>query len=119
MSVPIKIIQRQGNSAQVLRTFGVKVPLVYLNNTRTVVGAFLKLYDQTTTPNVGVDVPVFTVAVVAAPSTTNPGANAFQTSDPIQFVNGLAIAITAGSLDTDNTTLPNDNLVSGVILVDK
>lgn len=62
--------------------------------------AALKIYDKASAPNVGVDVPVLTVVSQSSNWAANP---VIIPPAGIRFTNGIAIAITGGSSDTDTS----------------
>ena len=69
-------------------------------NTATVY--YVKLYDKASAPTVGTDTPIATY-VVPANSTNGAGNNIPLPSAGMLFANGIALAITGGIADSDNT----------------
>ena len=102
---PIKLISAAGVNAQCLNPVASLVGFIVVSNTSTN-PRFVKFYDEATAPNVGVDVPLLTF--IASGDVT--GTSGTSTSVPIagaglQFLNGIAIAITGGAADSDTTAI--------------
>jgi hypothetical protein len=66
--------------------------------------AFLKVYDKSTAPTVGTDVPITTVCIPA-------GRGALGVSAPIKVSNGLSFVITANPTDSDTTAVAANQVV--------
>lgn len=69
---------------------------------------YLHFYDSATSPTVGTDVPVFTIVV---PTLTD---RAIQFPFGAHFKKGLAMSITKGAGDTDDTSLVAGDVVGAV-----
>jgi hypothetical protein len=97
-SYPYKLISTAStNSNNISSTTDTKLYLVSaIGLTSTV--RYLKLYDTSVAPVVGVDVPLLTIPV---PANTQGAGVVIPFNTPINFGNGLGIAITSGSADND------------------
>ena len=70
---------------------------------------FVKLYDSTAAPSVGVTVPVFTLVVAPGQACANP------LPMPMQFNNGIWVACTLNAADNDGTDPGPNNMVLSVL----
>lgn len=89
------------NAAVIQNAPGTLLDITISNPTGTTV--YVKLYDKATTPDVGTNVPVLTLAMAANTSDTIPFPSGRR------FPTGIAIAATGGAAATDTT-----NAVAGV-----
>lgn len=97
-SYPYKLISTAStNSNNISSTTDTKLYLVSaIGLTSTV--RYLKLYDTSVAPVVGVDIPLLTIPV---PTNLQGAGIVIPFDTPINFGNGLGIAITSGSADND------------------
>ena len=86
------------NSAVVKASAGTLYEITISNPTAT--AAYVKLYNKTTAPVVGTDVPVMTIPVPATSATTMPIALTFGQVGK-RFATGIGIACTAAAAATD------------------
>ena len=86
------------NSAVVKATAGTLYEITISNPTAT--AAYVKLYNKTTAPVVGTDVPVMTISVPATSATTMPIALTFGQVGK-RFATGIGIACTAAAPAND------------------
>ena len=86
------------NSAVVKASAGTLYEIAISNPTAT--AAYVKLYNKTTAPVVGTDVPVMTISVPATSATTMPIALTFGQVGK-RFATGIGIACTAAAAATD------------------
>ena len=86
------------NSAVVKASAGTLYEITISNPTAT--AAYVKLYNKTTAPVVGTDVPVMTISVPATSATTMPIALTFGQVGK-RFATGIGIACTAAAAATD------------------
>ncbi len=86
------------NSAVVKASAGTLYEITISNPTAT--AAYVKLYNKTTAPTVGTDVPVMTISVPATSATTMPVSLIFGQVGK-RFATGIGIACTAAAAATD------------------
>ena len=86
------------NSAVVKASAGTLYEITISNPTAT--AAYVKLYNKTTAPVVGTDVPVMTISVPATSATTMPVSLIFGQVGK-RFATGIGIACTAAAAATD------------------
>ena len=86
------------NSAVVKASAGMLYEITISNPTAT--AAYVKLYNKTTAPVVGTDVPVMTISVPATSATTMPVSLIFGQVGK-RFATGIGIACTAAAAATD------------------
>lgn len=86
------------NSAVVKASAGTLYEITISNPTAT--AAYVKLYNKTTAPTVGTDVPVMTISVPATSATTMPVSLIFGQVGK-RFATGIGIACTAEAAATD------------------
>lgn len=86
------------NSAVVKASAGTLYEITISNPTAT--AAYVKLYNKTTAPTVGTDVPVMTISVPATSATTMPVSLIFGQVGK-RFATGIGIACTAAAVATD------------------
>ena len=86
------------NSAVVKASAGMLYEITISNPTAT--AAYVKLYNKTTAPVVGTDVPVMTISVPATSATTMPISLIFGQVGK-RFATGIGIACTAAAAATD------------------
>lgn len=86
------------NSAVVKASAGTLYEITISNPTAT--AAYVKLYNKTTAPVVGTDVPVMTISVPATSATTMPVSLIFGQVGK-RFATGIGIACTAAAVATD------------------
>ena len=86
------------NSAVVKASAGTLYEIAISNPTAT--AAYVKLYNKTTAPVVGTDVPVMTISVPATSATTMPVSLIFGQVGK-RFATGIGIACTAAAAATD------------------
>lgn len=86
------------NAKTIKATAGNLYSIIAIGLTSTV--RFLKLYNKSSVPNVGVDKPVMTIPI---PANTQGAGVAIPFSMGVNFSNGISIAITANVDDNDNT----------------
>ena len=96
------------NSNVVKNSPGNLYSIIAIGLTSTV--RYLKLYNKTTAPVVGIDVPVMTIPV---PANTQGAGISIPFSMGVNFPLGISIAITAGSADNDSVAiLANEVLIN-------
>lgn len=96
-TTPYKLISLATTNANVVKNTGGNLySIVAIGLTSTV--RFLKFYNKATAPTVGTDVPVMTIPV---PANTQGAGISIPFSMGVNFPLGIAIAITAGSADSD------------------
>ena len=86
------------NAAVIKATAGSMYEITISNTTAT--PAYVKLYNKTTAPTVGTDVPVLTIPVAASAAGAGTVITSFGTVGK-RFATGIGIAVTAGPLATD------------------
>lgn len=101
-----KISAASTNAANVKASAGV-ITGYFLSNQGALV-AYVKLYDKSSSPTVGSDTPVATLAVPA-------GASAhLSLISPLSFDNGIGLAMTGGPGDSDTTAVAADEVIANV-----
>lgn len=94
---PYKYISLASTNATVIKSGEVRLYVVSaIGLTSTV--KYLKFYDKSTAPTVGIDTPVLTIPV---PANTQGAGVVIPFNIPTLFSNGLGFAITSGSADND------------------
>lgn len=88
------------NAKTIKATGGNLYSIIAIGLTSTV--RFLKLYNKSSVPNVGVDKPLMTIPI---PANTQGAGVAIPFSMGVNFSNGISIAITANVDDNDNTAI--------------
>jgi len=97
-SMYFKLISAASTNAKLIKSSISYVSVIDVgNNSGTAI--YVKLYDMTSAPTVGTSVPVHTFYV---PPTT---ARNIAFPNCMEFVNGLAMAITGASTDADTTAI--------------
>jgi hypothetical protein len=74
---------------------------------------YVKFYDKASAPSVGSDTPKLVVAVPGAVDSL-PTVVTFNSAVGIAFSLGIAFAVTAGILDTDNTAVTANDMTVGL-----
>ena len=96
-TTPYKLISTASTNANVIKNTGGNLySIIAIGLTSTV--RYLKLYNKSTTPSVGTDVPIMTIPI---PANTQGAGISIPFSMGINFSNGIGIAITSGSADND------------------
>jgi hypothetical protein len=85
-----RLISANNTNATVIKASPGKLLSWNISNTGAA-AAFVKFYDKATLPSVGADVPKLTLTI---PGATTGGLNISSQFQPINFTNGVAIAIT-------------------------
>jgi len=95
-----RVLSAASNNAAVIKAApGVLFGVLLINSTSTVY--YLKLYDQTSTPNPAADTPYMTIPI---PHSSGAGGGVVCPSLPgVPFNTGMAMVLVAGQGDTDNT----------------
>lgn len=73
---------------------------------------YLKLYNKASSPTVGTDTPVMTIAI---PGNTAGAGGAVEFSNGIAFGTGIALAITTGVADANTGAVAADEIVINLI----
>ena len=99
---PFKVISAAStNATSVKSSAGQLGGLQVFNNSANI--GYLKLYDKASTPTVGTDTPIKTLLIPA--NTNGAGFTLARGVIGTQFSNGIALAITGGIADNDNTAV--------------
>lgn len=99
---PFKVISAATTNATVVKaSAGQLGGLQVFNNSGTI--GYLKLYNKASAPTVGTDTPVKTLLIPA--NTSGAGFIVPRSQIGTQFSNGIALAITGGIADNDNTAV--------------
>lgn len=108
---PFKVISAATtNATSVKPSAGQLGGLQVFNNSGNI--GYLKLYDKASVPTVGTDTPVKTLLIPA--STNGAGFTIGRSEIGTQFLIGIALAITGGIADNDNTAVAaNAFIVTG------
>jgi len=106
-TTPYKLISLATTNANVVKaSSGNLYSIVALGLTSTV--TFLKLYNKATAPVVGTDIPILTIPI---PANIQGAGISIPFSIGINFSNGIALAITAGSADNNNVAVAAGNVI--------
>jgi hypothetical protein len=101
-----KLISAASTNATSITSSQTRVYTVYAHNVNAAV-RYLKVYDKSTAPTVGTDVPILTLPI---PGNT-AGAGFVMDSEGFQVSNGLAVALTTGIADSDTGAVGGNETV--------
>lgn len=102
-----RVISAATNNATLAKATNGQVFGWYITNINAAV-RYLKIYDKATSPTVGTDTPVMTIAIPG--NTAGAGSTVFFPTG-IEFQNGIGYGIVTGVGDSDNTAVSADEIV--------
>jgi len=110
MSVPYKLISAASTNSTLVVAYALgKIRLMGLqaSNVNAAV-RYLKIYDKSTAPIVGTDIPVKTIALTGG---TTGNLKDLNFNDGIEFSSGIGIALTTGVANTDTAAVAANEIV--------
>jgi hypothetical protein len=106
-SLPYKLISEASTNETVVKdSSGTINSIIAVSLSETV--TYLKLYNQSTLPTVGTDIPVMTIPI---PTNTAGAGFVIPLSNGLQFSEGISFAITSGVADSDTGAIAADVVV--------
>ena len=108
-----RLISGATTNATSLKASAGNVYAVIVTNTNAAVRYF-KLYNKATSPTVGTDTPVITLAV---PGATTGGGVVLSVPQGISFGTGIAYATTTGAADSDTAAVAANEIIATIIYV--
>ncbi len=103
----IKVISQASTNATLVKSASGRVYNAQLFNTAAS-ARFVKLYDKTSAPTVGTDIPKLTWMVPAG------GGAVIEAQNGISFAQGIALAITGAIADSDATAVALNDVVANL-----
>ena len=101
-----KLISAATTNATSVKTSAGTINALHVSNTNASTSYYLKLFNKTSAPTVGTDVPVFTFLIPPAGlRTIDCGASG------IRLSTGIAYCITANPADNDTTAIPANEVI--------
>ena len=107
-ATPYKLISAATTNATSVKASGGNLFFVSVSNINAA-ARYLKLYNKTSAPNVGTDVPILTFLIPG--NTAGAGSNLGIPPQGLRFNTGIAFALTTGVSDTDAVAVAANEII--------
>ena len=107
---PYKLIAAGSTNATSVKASAGQLYEIVAENFSTSI-RYLKIYDKATSPTVGTDTPIWTIAIPPASASGQVGGVSKTIPKGIALANGLAIALTTGLADSDTGGVTANDVV--------